>query len=72
MKIEEERLYRKKEVLHISGLTSTTLNRYVERGAFPEPFKTGPRTIAWLGRDLIKWMELLQRANDRKLEERYL
>lgn len=45
-----------------SGLSKSTLNERIARGAFPKPVKLSPRTVGWRLSDLLAWCEELEVA----------
>ena len=53
----EDRLLRLPEVLHLCGISRTTLNRLIAAGRFPAPVRIGPRAVAWRESDIRRWLE---------------
>lgn len=45
------------EVLSYTQMSRSTLYVQVREGKFPSPIRTGPRAVAWLEKDVDKWVE---------------
>ncbi|MBW5820910.1 helix-turn-helix transcriptional regulator [Yersinia enterocolitica] len=59
------RILRKKEVLHLVGISSATLYRLIAKGAFPGSKKlTGNagRAVGWLDSDIQSWVITREQA----------
>lgn len=59
------RILRKKEVLHITGISAATLYRLIAKGAFPGSKKlTGDdgRAVGWLDSDIQSWVSTREQA----------
>lgn len=50
-------IFRKSEVLSLTGLSNSTLYRYIQSGDFPPPIKLGVRRVGWSEADLNDWLE---------------
>ena len=50
------KLLRLKEVIAVTGLSRSTINRKVEAGQFPRPVSLGPRAVAWRSDELDSWI----------------
>ena len=50
------RLLRKPEVLSRCGIACSTLYAFMAEGRFPKPRKIGPRSVAWLEKDVTDWI----------------
>lgn len=61
-KINPDCLYRRPRVEEITGFGRSSIYRGISEGWFPAPVKTGPRAVAWRGRDLIDWINSRQTA----------
>ena len=48
---------RLKEVLRITGLSRTSLYRYIDAGRFPRQVQVGPQVVAWSAADVARWVE---------------
>lgn len=51
------RLIRLKEVMAITGLSRSSIYRYIDEGRFPEAVSIGSRTVAWVDREILRWVE---------------
>ena len=45
------------QVLKITGLSRSTIYKWVNQGDFPKPKQLGPRAIAWDSEELANWSE---------------
>lgn len=53
-----DRIVRRPEVEHITGLSRATLYRLIDKGLFPAPVKlTAGNAVGWRERDLREWLE---------------
>ena len=52
----EERILRYDEITEITGLSRTTIWRYVRAGLFPPPRCLGPNSVGWLASEIASWM----------------
>jgi prophage regulatory protein len=50
------RLLRIREVLHLTGLTRSTMYSYISRGLFPAPVKIGLKASAWHEGGVQRWI----------------
>lgn len=46
-----------KTVVERTGLSRSTVYRYVRRGMLPPGRRVGPGRVAWLATEIIAWME---------------
>ena len=51
------RLLRLPEVREKTGLSTSTIYRWMTEGTFPKQIHLGPRTIVWNEREVVQWME---------------
>lgn len=51
------RLIRITEVLHMSGLSRTSLYRSIRTEHFPAPVKLTARSVAWPHDEVVAWVE---------------
>ncbi|AVX38404.1 TPA: AlpA family phage regulatory protein [Citrobacter freundii] len=61
------RILRKKEVLHLTGISSATLYRLISKGAFPESKKlTGDsgRAVGWGLNEIQNWVNGRMQAGE--------
>jgi prophage regulatory protein len=56
------RIYRIAEVQHITGVSRTTLWRWVNSGCFPAQVRLGSRNIGWVSTDIDEWIENLPKV----------
>lgn len=57
------RLLRLEEVKHQTGLSRTTIYRWMDENKFPEAVPMGERSIGWVETEIEEWIE-------KKIEER--
>ena len=62
MSIENERLLRRDEVLRLTGLSKSTLNKMVKAGTFPAPVRIGTRAVAWRESEVLEWIQTRQKT----------
>ena len=48
---------RVQSVIHITGLSRSTLYRLIADESFPRPVRLGPRAVAWRRSDIDAWGE---------------
>ena len=44
-------------VMHVTGLSRSTLYRLIADDSFPRPVRLGPRAVAWRRSDIDAWGE---------------
>jgi prophage regulatory protein len=59
----EDRFIPRKEVLRISNLTTATLYREINRGAFPKQLAISRGRIGWRESEILKWLETRRSPN---------
>ena len=64
MGVEEHRLIRRDQVLHICGISRSGLYDLIARGLFPEPVRIGRRAVAWRESEIAAWIESRPLASD--------
>jgi len=52
-----QRIYRRPDVEHLTGLSRSTLYAMMAEGSFPKPVKLGKRAVGWRGADVLAWLE---------------
>ncbi|TYB83598.1 AlpA family transcriptional regulator [Oceaniovalibus sp. ACAM 378] len=52
-----DRILRRKEVEHITGLSRSTIHRHIRSGDFPIPIKLTARLVGWRQSELQRWLE---------------
>lgn len=55
-------LLRREDVLAMVGLSTSTLYRLMNEGAFPRPVAVAPRRVAWRREDVVEWIGSRPRA----------
>ncbi len=60
--IEERRILRRPEVQRLTGLSSASIYRLMDRGTFPRPMKLGVRAVGWVAAEIEAWLESRQRS----------
>ncbi len=58
------RLLRRTEVLHLSGLSRSTLYEMVSKGAFPAPVRISARAVGWRAAEVEEWLKSRPPASD--------
>ncbi|ELY5214362.1 AlpA family transcriptional regulator [Vibrio cholerae] len=59
------RLIRFREVLTMTGLSRSSLYRFIEENQFPTQVQLGGRAVAWVEGEVQDWIKM--RINNRKL-----
>jgi len=62
------RLIRLTEVLHTTGLSRSTLYKYVADGVFPKPVSLGDRAVGWVESEINDWLSARIYERDHGLE----
>ena len=57
--MKQLKIYRKKELCKLLGISSATLYRRIKEGAFPKPIKVSDNIVGWLVADLEAWFDNL-------------
>jgi prophage regulatory protein len=57
------RLYRRKQILELLGISNATLYQWIRAGRFPAGIPIGPNTRAWAGDEIDATLQ--QRARER-------
>lgn len=65
-------LLRRREVLQLTGLKSTTLFELIRKGAFPGPVQLAARCVAWRSGEVQAWIESRPIARVRSADGRRL
>lgn len=67
---ELNRIVRRPELRHLTGLTDSVLDRLVRDGLFPKPFKLTPhpqcRAVGWSMRAVQEWIAEREREGARE------
>ncbi len=51
------RIYRRRDVEKLVGLSRSTLYAMMAEGSFPKPIKLGKRAVGWREVDVLDWLE---------------
>lgn len=58
------RVMKLNEVINTTGLSRSSIYAYMAKGMFPKPIQLGPRAVAWVEGEVIKWLQ--EKLNARK------
>ncbi|MAN52124.1 MULTISPECIES: helix-turn-helix transcriptional regulator [unclassified Marinimicrobium] len=61
------RFLRLKEVIELTGLSRSTIYKYIEDGLFPRSVSLGGRAVAWVEQEVHDW--ILARIEERDQEK---
>ena len=61
------RIIRLKEVIDSTGLSRSTLYKYIGEGTFPKPVSLGDRCVGWVDNEVHDW--ILARIEERDQAE---
>jgi prophage regulatory protein len=50
------KILRIRGVKTLTGLSKSTIYKYISDGLFPSQIKLGPRTVGWLEEDIELWL----------------
>ena len=59
------RVYRRKELLELLGISATTLYAWIAEGRFPRPINLGANSVAWLQSEVDACLQERARERDR-------
>jgi prophage regulatory protein len=62
MRQEMDRLMRKKEVVNLTGMSSTTIWRLMKKNQFPQSRQLSSRVVVWLESEILEWLEGIRKA----------
>ncbi|EKB3147304.1 AlpA family transcriptional regulator [Escherichia coli] len=54
--ITQERFLRLPEVMHLCGLSRSTIYELIRKGEFPPQVSLGGKNVAWLHSEITAWM----------------
>ncbi|WP_082833092.1 AlpA family phage regulatory protein [Geobacter anodireducens] len=54
-----ERMIRLPEILNLTGVSRSTIWRWIKAGNFPRPVRMSPGTIGWRSSDVLGWIDSL-------------
>ncbi|MDD4273389.1 MAG: AlpA family phage regulatory protein [Desulfobacter postgatei] len=66
---EPKRILRRREVLKIVGVSTTTLWRMEKAGRFPKRVSLGPNCSGWISEEIDNWYEALTKNRDTAVNE---
>ena len=52
----QERFLRLPEVMHLCGLSRSTIYEFIRKGEFPPQVSLGGKNVAWLHSEVTAWM----------------
>ena len=52
----EAQILRERDVLNMLGISKVTLWRWRRDGAFPQPIRLGPNSVAWRREAVDEWL----------------
>lgn len=55
-KNDKERLIKITEVIHMTGLSRSTIYWAIKEGQFPTPTKISPRRVGWVESEIQGWI----------------
>ena len=50
-------ILRRPDVQAVTGLSRSTIYKWMNEGSFPKPVKLGPRAVGWREADINDWLE---------------
>ena len=50
-------LIRLKEVIHLTGLTRSSIYKFMKNGCFPKSISLGARAVSWPESDIQEWIK---------------
>ena len=56
--LTRSRLMRLPEVVQLTGVSRSTIYRWIANGEFPRQISLGANTVAWLESDVDDWIQL--------------
>ena len=61
------RIFRLQDVITATGLSRSTLYKYISEGTFPKPVSLGDRCVGWVDSEVHDW--ILAKIEERDLAE---
>lgn len=52
-----DRILRRPEVEHLTGIKKSFIYVLMQKGEFPKPVKIGERAVGWRTTDIQKWLD---------------
>lgn len=59
-----DRFIRRRELIQITSLPSSTLTDMIRTGHFPKPYKLSARSSAWKESEIKQWMDSCPQTSD--------
>jgi len=50
------RILRRKQVEEVTGLSRSTLYKFIKEGLFPQPISLGSRAVGWIDSEVNLWV----------------
>ncbi len=60
--LSQERIVRMSQVKDITGLSKSSVYKYMADGDFPRQRQLGPNSVGWLYSEIMEWLESRQTA----------
>ena len=55
-------ILRRPDVEAVTGLSRSTIYKWMNEGSFPKPVKLGPRAVGWREADINDWLNKLSKG----------
>ena len=55
-------ILRRPDVEAVTGLSRSTIYKWMDEGSFPKPVKLGPRAVGWREVDINDWLNKLSKG----------
>jgi len=62
------RIIRLKDVIETTGLSRSTIYKYIEQGHFPKSVELGCRAVGWVDSEIFEWVMARVEERDQALE----
>ena len=56
-------LIRRRDVLHLTSLSQSSLYRLMKESRFPRPVRISPRCVAWKSEEVEDWIDHLEHTH---------
>ncbi len=53
----------------LTGLSRSSIYKYIQDGVFPRPIALGPRSVGWLDQEVEAWIAEKAASRDRKEQQ---
>lgn len=61
------KVIRSAQVTMLTGLSRSTIYRYMDKGMFPRPIPLGERSVGWVKEEVLVWLESRIQVRDERL-----